>query len=55
MRLTKKQLIAIKKVFSKNFFYNDTLWLFGSRTDDSKKWPNNLCYQPTQIPSTDTV
>lgn len=37
MRLTQKQLDAILFSFSTHFLPNDTIWLFGSRVDDSKK------------------
>lgn len=37
MRLTKEQLSAIRETFLTYFSAGDTLWLFGSRTDDTKK------------------
>ena len=36
MRLTKKQIISIKKNF-KSYFKNGDIYLFGSRIDDTKK------------------
>jgi len=35
MRLTNEQRTAICESFEKLFFEGDSLWLFGSRTDDS--------------------
>ncbi len=37
MRLTDHQLKEIKTAFAAYFFWGDTLWLFGSRTDDAQK------------------
>lgn len=37
MRLTQKQLDAIKDAFFANFLAEDKIWLFGSRVDDLKK------------------
>lgn len=37
MRLTKDQLDAVTNVFTEYFLPEDKLWLFGSRTNDSKK------------------
>jgi predicted nucleotidyltransferase len=37
MRLTKKQLTAIKESFTELFLPDDHLWLFGSRTDDNAR------------------
>ena len=37
MRLTEKELAAIISVFKELFLVEDHVWLFGSRTDDSKK------------------
>lgn len=36
MRLTEKELQAIKTSFKDNFKEKDQIWLFGSRVDDSK-------------------
>jgi len=37
MRLTKEQVFVICESFKLLFFEGDTLWLFGSRTDDTKR------------------
>ncbi|HLD95563.1 MAG TPA: nucleotidyltransferase domain-containing protein [Alphaproteobacteria bacterium] len=37
MRLTKSEQEIIVEIFSTIFEKNDKLWLFGSRTDDTKK------------------
>ena len=37
MRLTKAQIFIIKESFKKHFVIGDTLWLFGSRVDDSQR------------------
>ena len=37
MRLTQTQLKAITHIFPQYFLPHDTIWLFGSRVDDSKK------------------
>ncbi len=37
MRLTQKQLEAIREVFLNSFLSGDKIWLFGSRVDDTKK------------------
>jgi hypothetical protein len=37
MRLTEFQLSTIKSAFKTHFSHGDTLWLFGSRTDDLKR------------------
>lgn len=37
MRLTQKQLDAIREVFLCHFLAMDNIWLFGSRVDDAKK------------------
>lgn len=37
MRLTKAQIFIIKESFKKHFVIGDTLWLFGSRADDSQR------------------
>lgn len=37
MRLTEKQIEAIRQLFKKYFLKNDHIWLFGSRVDDTKR------------------
>lgn len=37
MRLTEKQLTAIKEAFIAHFSKTDSLWLFGSRVNDAAK------------------
>lgn len=37
MRLTQKQLDAIRESFVAHFLPEDKIWLFGSRADDRKK------------------
>jgi len=37
MRLTPFQIQEIKKAFSAHFLPQDSLWLFGSRIDESKQ------------------
>ncbi len=37
MRLTEKQINAIKRAFKNIFSESDHIWLFGSRVDDAKK------------------
>lgn len=37
MRLTKLQTQTIRKLFETHFLKEDQIWLFGSRTDDTKK------------------
>jgi uncharacterized protein with HEPN domain len=55
MRLTKKQLETICKNFNSLFFAGDTLWLFGSRTDDSKRGGDIDLYIETNQKNPDLV
>lgn len=49
MRLTSQQLFAIKESFKECFSYGDTLWLFGSRVDDSKRGGDIDLYIETDV------
>lgn len=55
MRLTDRQLIAIRKIFGSIFCYEDKLWLFGSRAIDSKRggdidlYVETTCTKPESI------
>jgi len=48
VRLTEQQLNAIRQIFQKYFYQEDKIWLFGSRTDSSKKGGDIDLYIETQ-------
>ncbi len=55
MRLTKKQLLSIKEPFKECFSFGDKLFLFGSRTDDSKKGGDIDLYIETDYSDTSAI
>lgn len=56
MRLSKEQILTIKKIFKNRFSDGDSLWLFGSRTDDTKKGGDiDLYIETYQIDTTKTL
>lgn len=48
MRLADNEIDAIKQAFIHSFAPTDHLWIFGSRTDDSKKGGDIDLYVETQ-------
>jgi uncharacterized protein len=55
LRLTKQELLSIKKVFIKHFGVNDHLWLFGSRVDPNKRGGDIDVYIETNNKSADQL
>lgn len=49
MRLTKLEVKVITEAFRNNFPAGDTLWLFGSRVDDSKRGGDIDLYIETSL------
>ena len=49
MRLSEKNLLAIKESFVQVFLPDDHLWLFGSRVDDTKKGGDIDLYVETHL------
>lgn len=48
MRLTEEEKKSICEIFIKHFGKNDHIWLFGSRTDDTKKGGDIDLYVETE-------
>lgn len=55
MRLTEKQLDAIRELFFVYFLPEDKIWLFGSRVDDLKKGGDIDFYIETHYPETSQI
>lgn len=55
MRLSDRELTAIKSSFQKHFGPNDHLWLFGSRADDTRKGGDIDLYVETELSAKEAV
>lgn len=55
MRLTEKQVQAIREIFKRHFMNEDAIWLFGSRADDSKRGGDIDLYIETNYTDLDIV
>lgn len=55
MRITQQQSLVIKTLVTQHFGSNSAVWLFGSRTNDSKKGGDIDLYVQTRIVDDQTI